>query len=409
MSILRPVKLAVFFDQVLHAGGGYQQALNAALLVKKLPNDLVEPIFFTQYQENIETFQSFGINAIFLPLPLFRRAVLKIRRRITHSGVLGFWKKLVGRNAFERSFVKHGVDLVYFLSPTPIVNDLEELNYITTVWDLCHRDDLEFPEVRALRIFEEREQLYCSILPKAVGIIVDSSLGKVNVMRRYGIDEERVHVMPFMPATGTQVSEEGYQAGYIDICQKYKLDVPYVFYPAQFWAHKNHVYLLEGLKCLQEEFGQRVGAIFSGDDQGNLAHVRRITGILGLSDSVRFAGFVPNEEIPYLYKQSLALVMPTYFGPTNLPPLEAFSFGIPVLYPDKPGLRDQVGDAALLMDLHEPRSMAGHLAALIGNPELRERLVEKGNDNLMQYSDQNRLEILSTVLHDFRRRRASWG
>ena len=33
-------------------------------------------------------------------------------------------------------------------------------------------------------------------------------------------------------------------------------------------------------------------------------------------------------------------MMPTYFGPTNLPPLEAFAHSVPVLYPDKPGLRD---------------------------------------------------------------------
>jgi len=409
MSALRPVKLAVFFDQAIHTGGGYQQALNAALLLKKMPTNIVEPIFFTSHQNNIETLSSFGIDTIFLPLPLSSRIVLKIRRLIVHSWIFGIWKKLAGVNSFERGFLKHEVDLVYFLSPDLLANNLEEINYITTVWDLCHRDDPEFPEVRAGREFEGREHLYRSTLPKAVAVLVDSPLGKANVTRRYGIDKERVHVMPFMPATGAQISEDAYQTGYIDIRQKYKLDVPYVFYPAQFWAHKNHVYLLEGLKCLEEKYGLKVGAIFSGGDQGNLAHIRRITEDLGLSDCVRFAGFVPNEEIPYLYKQSLALVMPTYFGPTNLPPLEAFFLGVPVLYPDKPGLRDQVGAAALLMDLHEPESMASHLTSLIENPELREKLIEKGKAVLVKNSDQNRLEILMTVLRDYQRRRACWG
>ena len=42
--------------------------------------------------------------------------------------------------------------------------------------------------------------------------------------------------------------------------------------------------------------------------------------------------FLPDEEISYLYKNCLAVVMPTYFGPTNIPPLEAFKLGIPTIY-----------------------------------------------------------------------------
>ena len=53
--------------------------------------------------------------------------------------------------------------------------------------------------------------------------------------------------------------------------------------------------------------------------------------------------------------------MPTYFGPTNIPPLEAFALGVPVLYSDLPGLKDQVGDSALLLDLNNPESMAQHM------------------------------------------------
>ena len=61
----------------------------------------------------------------------------------------------------------------------------------------------------------------------------------------------------------------------VDIKKKYKLDMPYVFYPAQFWAHKNHIYLLEGLKSLEDNFGLKVGAIFSGGDKGNLDFIKK--------------------------------------------------------------------------------------------------------------------------------------
>ena len=79
-----------------------------------------------------------------------------------------------------------------------------------------------------------------------------------------------------------------------------------------------------------------------------MSYVRSHAARLSLEERIKFIGFVGNEEIPELYRQSIALVMPSYFGPTNLPPLEAFQLGVPVLYPDKAGLRDQVGNAALL-------------------------------------------------------------
>ena len=76
---------------------------------------------------------------------------------------------------------------------------------------------------------------------------------------------------------------------------------------------------MEGLKRLEELHGHKLGAVFSGGDKGNLEFVKKKAEELGLSDRVRFAGFVPEDQMPYLYRQSVALVMPTYFGPTNLP------------------------------------------------------------------------------------------
>ena len=147
---------------------------------------------------------------------------------------------------------------------------------------------------------------------------------------------------------------------YINI-KKYDLNNDYIFYPAQFWAHKNHIYILKALHILKSESSISLGAIFSGSDQGNLSYIKDMTKQFNLENKVRFTGFVSNEEINYLYSQSIALVMPTYFGPTNIPPLEAFKLNVPVIYSDLPGLRDQVNDAALLLNLNDPKSLVENL------------------------------------------------
>ena len=59
---------------------------------------------------------------------------------------------------------------------------------MTTVWDLAHRDDPEFPEVRWGNHFEERENHYRTTLPRAVAVIVDSEVGKDNVVKMSQLD-----------------------------------------------------------------------------------------------------------------------------------------------------------------------------------------------------------------------------
>lgn len=407
--MMRPIRLAILFDQQLRVGGGYQQALNAAVMVRSLPKDLVEPIYFTTLRENLETLADLGINAKLLEWNVIGRTLVRLRTWLGNHVSLKIFKIFQKINNFEIIFKKNNIDLIYFLSPSAYARSLEEINYIITVWDLCHRDDPEFPEVRWNREFEGRESNYKAILPRAVAVLVDSDLGKQNVMMRYGIDDSRVHVMPFEPASGIRIGSPNRNEKYVDIKIKYDLNVPYIFYPAQFWAHKNHVYLLEGLKELEVKYGIKVGVIFSGGDKGNKPYVAQYALNLGLSERVRYAGFVSDTEMGHLYKQSFALVMPTYFGPTNLPPLEAFELGVPVLYSDKAGLREQVAEAGLLMDLKNPSSMAKQLFRLWSEPNLRMELIKSGCEKLACLNKFDRSIILRKIIEDFYWRRLTWG
>ena len=47
-----------------------------------------------------------------------------------------------------------------------------------------------------------------------------------------------------------------------------------------------------------------------------------------------------------LYAGATGVVLPTFFGPTNIPVIEAWAMGVPVLTSDIRGIREQCGDAA---------------------------------------------------------------
>ena len=98
----------------------------------------------------------------------------------------------------------------------------------------------------------------------------------------------------------------------------------------------------------------------------------------GLEENVIIKGFVSNEQIIYLYKHAVGLIMPSYFGPTNLPPLEAMALGCPVAVANNYAMPEQVGEAGLLFHPDAPEEMADCILKMWKDEKLREEMIIKG-------------------------------
>ena len=250
---MKPVKLGVILDQQIKTGGGFQQALTTALQIQSLSSEVVTPLFYTTIKENIDTLEGVGISAKFINRKFISKVRVAFQKQIQSPYLINKINKVLGWTALETRLVNDGVELVYFLSPSGLERELYKLNYISTVWDLCHRDDPEFPEIRNGLQFEIRESNFRNVLPKATAVIADSELGKTRLLQRYGIDQNRVHIIPFQPAAAVlgRASQNNQNSNSKSIREIYNLKYPYVFYPAQFWSHKNHIYILNVLEALK--------------------------------------------------------------------------------------------------------------------------------------------------------------
>lgn len=392
----KTLNIGIIFNAEPKDGGGFYQQLSTLVELRKL--DRHKFIIFTFNEHNKHIIEKYNFKTILIKENILKKFHRFILRR---EWSWPFVKKLKIKSFFERVLEKYAIDLVYFLHPSSLSLDLVYHNYIITVWDLCHRDFPEFPEVNYYREFELRENLYNKTLKKAFAIIVDSEVGKHNLVKRYNIDEERVYVMPFLPSINV------YSKNRVDVKSKYNIEGEYIYYPAQFWPHKNHIYIIDALSILSKK-NIMITSVFSGSDKGNLAYVLDYAHQKGVSHLVKYIGFVQDEEIYSLYKNALALVMPTYFGPTNIPPLEAFHIGVPVIYSDLPGLRDQVGDAALFCDLNNPTSLAELIIKLKNSEALRNDLILKGFERLRKLSSVSYAEILNDIFDKYAIRRKCW-
>ena len=393
------MNIAVIIDQDPQIGGGFQQALSCALLLNRNNSDSYRFHFFSTKKPVISVLEKYDLRPIHFELTLLQKLLIKIiSYPVIHRlmGRLGIKHK----NKFDRLLDNYGVDLIYFTTPTSLALFTQKHNYIFTVLDLCHRDYPEFPEMKTDGEFEIRENLFSRVTPKAISVITDSKIGRNNLIHRYNLDEKRVKILGFLPSIAVQISDEQYERNFVNIKERFKIPGDYIFYPAQFWPHKNHVYILNGLKLLSEKHNIRFNAVFSGSDRGNLKTVLNYAEKINILNNVFYIGFAPDELMPYLYKQSIALVMPSYFGPTNIPPLEAFFLGVPVLYSNLEVFRDQVGDAALFMDLSDPLSMVQHLLNLINDSDLKTDLIQKGKKRLKNLYEHDHWQILKNIFDD---------
>lgn len=395
------MKVIAILENLVTAGGGFNQALNAILQMKRICDGRFEFEVFTTWIENVEYLSKIGIDATGFSLSLADRLLSKV-------ALNSWWQTIQNRVRFvgplEKQLTQHRCDLVYFLTPSETSSALQRLNYITTVWDLCHRDTPEFPEVREFSKFQARERNYQNWLSPAVLTLTDSVQLTEAISRRYGIDRDRLLAMPFAPAP---FLDAGLSKDKAAVMSKYALEEGYFFYPSQLWAHKNHIRILEAIVMLAES-GIKPKVVFAGGDQGNKGYLESFVNKNRLGEQVRFLGFVPAEDMRGLYEGCHVVVMPTYFGPTNLPPLEAWMLGKPLIYSSH--LQEQVGEAAICVNPDDEEELAEAMRAC-ANSETCARLVMLGCMRLQQL-EQQRAEAESELakrIMQFAAKRRCWA
>jgi glycosyltransferase involved in cell wall biosynthesis len=94
---------------------------------------------------------------------------------------------------------------------------------------------------------------------------------------------------------------------------------------------------------------------------------------LNLTASIRFPGYVPQEELPLWYNAASLFVYPSHFEGFGLPVLEAMACGTPVITSTAASLPEVAGTdgAACLVDPTNTEALTEAMARLMGRPDLR--------------------------------------
>ena len=313
------------------------------------------------------------------------------------------------RPDIEQWFRSCGVELMLYAAHTSLPFEAG-VPYVMAIHDLQHRLQPEFPEVSANGEWEAREYYLRNGARYATLLLADSEVGKEDILNfygPYGVTADQVKVLPYLPASclAVDVSESEQQ----QVQMKYRLPDRYLFYPAQFWPHKNHSRIVQALGLLKQEHCLKIPVVFCGSPTGEIRErafheVMSLSSQLGLEKEICHLGYVPDEDMSAIYARAAALVMPTFFGPTNIPVLEAWAFGCPVLTSDIRGIREQVGDAAVLVNPRSVEAIADGIYRIWMDQNLGRMLGERGRQRLATYGPDDYRRRLIEILEEAKTR-----
>jgi glycosyltransferase involved in cell wall biosynthesis len=343
-----------------------------------------------------------------------RELLRRLRKRLVSRGELPKESppdpNTIRYRAESKSWVdQFAVDLMLYSYPTAVSFEAG-IPYVMPIHDLQHRLQPEFPEVSANGEWGWREYLFRNGCRHATLLLADSEVGKEDILHfygEYGVTPDMVKVLPYLPAgylkTNILASER------LRVRATYGLPEKYLFYPAQFWPHKNHARIIQALGLLKREYHLQIPIIFCGAHTGDVRErafheVMSLSADSGLKLDILYLGYVPDEDMSALYAGAVALIMPTFFGPTNIPVLEAWAFGCPVLTSDIRGIRQQVGDAAFLADPRSVESIADGIYRLWTDEKLRGTLTDAGYRRLSAYGPEDFSHRLIEIIEEAKMR-----
>jgi glycosyltransferase involved in cell wall biosynthesis len=362
-------------------------------------------IIFHRTKEPPQGISAEDIQCMSLYRPPVRRVIgraSRLSRKVIHT--VRSRNELHNPDWLQRIVLSSGVEFLWNFTPFDCIT--MEIPYITVVWDLQHRVQPYFPEVSAKGRWSWRESHFADLCRRASVIITGTEAGKAEIEYFYQVPGNRIKILPHPTPRFALDAANGDGA---EILNKYGVPKGYLFYPAQFWSHKNHAGLLLAAQLLRDEHNLVFPLVFVGSDRGNYKHIRELTDSLNLSAQVHFLGFVPQQDLISLYRQAFALTYVTFFGPENLPPLEAFALGCPVIASYVQGAEEQLGDAAVLVDPKDPNEIALAVKALHNDLTRRQMLIQRGLNRARRFTGEDFVNGILSILDDFEGVRRCWA
>ena len=295
----------------------------------------------------------------------FRRGLGRMGRYIMRASKTGV--------APRRLLGSRGVDLL-FCPFTAATYAEPGIPTVSVIYDLQHRD---FPQFFSPHEIGLRNAFMREVSQQADHIVCISEHVRQAVLEHLKTNPQRTHTahvcIQTRLSTPDHISVDRHRSA-LDIRLR-----PYMFYPANYWPHKNHRMLLTAYGMfLSRNPDNNLDLVFTGALEDSENELKRAVAQMGLKERVHFLGFLPQEQLEAVWCGCDFLIFPSLYEGFGIPVLEAMSIGKPVLCSNTTSLPGVAGKAALYFDPRKPGDIVHCLERITREPGLRNNLVNSG-------------------------------
>jgi len=280
-------------------------------------------------------------------------------------------------------------DVVFYpvTAGEPFLNS-KETKFIVCIADLQH---ITYPEYFPEGDIYARNKAFTEAIDSSDHIVTLSQYSKSEICSVYGLQEDNVSVVS--PALDKSYFLNKKLTLKQDLMEKYDIPSEYIFYPANFWAHKNHNNLFKAIKILYDD-GLSINLVLTGDLYSERPDLASLVDELGIKDNVYVLGYIEQNDVNSLINYAKMIVFPSLFEGFGIPILEAYSNSIPLCCSNITSLPEVAGKGALLFDPNEPVAIVGAIKKLYFDDDQCQQLVNQGKKQLEKYNYEKSVQVL---------------
>lgn len=247
--------------------------------------------------------------------------------------------------------------------------------YIAVAHDL---DYIDYPDLYTKANREKNTENTQRSTQAAKRIISISSATQQQILANYQYDALRMSVIYHgydKKRFNKDQSEESLNA----IRTKYALPNQFLFSIGSLSPKKNILKLFEALHKSKKEHGSAMPCVLAGafSDATKASLIKQLQAF-DIESDIIFLGYIPDEDLPLIYRIATAFVFPSIAEGFGLPLVEAMACGCPVITSNTSCMPEIVANAALTCDPLNSREIADNLYTLFHSTDLRTEYSNKG-------------------------------
>ncbi|MDD3858691.1 MAG: glycosyltransferase family 1 protein [Bacteroidales bacterium] len=274
--------------------------------------------------------------------------------------------------------IKHQkIDIFHGLS-----NELPKNINITNVKKVVTIHDLIFIKYPQLYNFIDRKiyfRKFYNACKNADIIIATSKQTKADIINYFKTQESKIEVI-YQSCSSIYskiVSKEKIEA----VRESYNLPNTFILTVGTIERRKNVLNVLKAIYF----FNLDVNYVVVGKKTSYCKEIIAYAKEHNMTDRLFIRENITNDDMPAIYRMADMFVYPSIYEGFGIPILEAFYSGVPVITGDKGSTAEIAGDAAIQVDVLNPKSIGIAIKSVVESNEIKEQLINSGKTKVKQY------------------------